>query len=478
MRIENLESYLKVLTDKLGSDADVVAKPIFAGKKKIGIVYLKSMIDEQLYISGILTPIRETKETEISISALKDEILKSADISEVQTEEEVIEKVFEDAVIILIEGEDKGLAVDIEQFPVRPPAEPPTSAVIMGPREGFVEHMKTNITLLRRKLQSPMFKIEEIKVGRKTNTRIAVCYMSDIADKDIVKKVKERLGKIDIDGVLDSHYLISFISDRPNSMFKQIGVSEKPDIVAAKLLEGRVAIMLDGSPIILTVPFMVIEDLQNSNDYYTNSHYVSFIRAIRALGIIVATVVPGVYIALRLYHYKIMPIQFIITISSSTQSLPYSPVIEIVFILVMFLILYEVSLRLPRYLGLATSIVGALILGDTGVKAGLISPPGVIIIAMSVISIYVVPDEASQLTLLRAIFIVLGAALGLLGVVAGMMFFINHMAIITSYGAPYLAPYAPKIKADMHDATKKIPVSMAYNRPEALRSKNKVKLKK
>ena len=477
MKIKNLESYLEVLKRKLGSEKDVVAKHVYAGGKKIGLVYLKSMIDEGIFVSGLLTPIRETKE-DISIQSLKDKILKVSDIADVQSETDIIEKVFEDNVIILIEGEEMGLSIDLESFPVRPPAEPPTSPVILGPREGFTEYIKTNITLLRRRLQTSVFKMEEMKIGERTNTRVAVCYLSEIADDKVVKKIKEKLMSIKIDGVVDSHYLISFLSQRPNSMFKQVGVSEKPDVVASKLLEGRVAVIMDGTPIVLTLPFMVIEDLQNSNDYYTNGYYASFIRAIRALGIIIATVVPGVYLAFRLYHYKIVPIHFIITVASATQQLPFSPVIEICFILIMFLVLYEVSLRLPRYLGLATSIVGALILGDTGVKAGLISPPGVVIIAMSIISIYVMPDEAAQLTLLRSIFIVLGATLGLLGIVAGMIFFINHMAMIDSYGSPYLAPYAPKIDNDLKDAIIRAPISEMYYRPEALNSKNKVRLRK
>jgi spore germination protein KA len=170
-------------------------------------------------------------------------------------------------------------------------------------------------------------------------------------------------------------------------MFKQVGNSEKPDIIAAKILEGRIAIIVNNSPIVLTLPFIFLEDLQNSNDYYSLSYYSSYIRIIRLLGIFIAVVVPGLYISLRLYHYNVMPINFLMTIGNSSETIPFTPFVEIMFILILFEILYEVSLRLHRYFGLATSIVGALILGDTGVKAGLISSPGVMMIALSVIAV-------------------------------------------------------------------------------------------
>ena len=293
-----------------------------------------------------------------------------------------------------------------------------------------------------------------------------------------MKAVSKKIESIDIDGVVDSHYILSFLQENGSSIFKQVGTAEKPDIVAGKMLEGRVAIMVDGSPIALTVPFVVLEDLQSPNDYYTNPVYVSIIRIIRVIGVLFACVVPGVFISLKLYHYKAIPLKYLITISNSTQGLPFTPFIEIIFILILFQILYEVSLRLPRYLGLATSIVGALILGDTGVKAGLISPPTVIIIAMSIISMYTVPDQAPQLTILRWIFLLLGGGLGILGVIVGMIYLTDVMNSLNMYGVPYLAPISPRVNDDLKDALIKSRLTEMENRPKSLNSKNKVRLKK
>ena len=278
-----------------------------------------------------------------------------------------------------------------------------------------------------------------------------VTYLKGVAKDNLVEKIIAKLGKIDADGILDSYYILSYLQERPHSIFKQIGNSEKPDIVTSKLLEGKVAIIVDNSPIVLTLPFAVIEDLHNSNDYYTNHHYSSMVRVIRLLGLLVAIIAPGFYLSLQIFHYNILPINFLITIANTTKGLPFTPFLEILFIFLLFQILYEVSLRLPSYLGLATSIVGALILGDTGVKAGLISPPGVIIIALSKIALYTIPEQSAQITIMQMIFIILGGSLGMLGVLGGIIYFVMYLNTLDSYDTPYLVPYSPRIKKDLKD---------------------------
>ena len=290
-------------------------------------------------------------------------------------------------------------------------------------------------------------------------------------------KVCQKIEKISIDGIIDSFYVLSFLQDRPNSLFKQIGNTEKPDVVSAKMLEGKVAIIVDNSPIVLTVPFVIFEELQNSNDYYTNHHYSSLVRVIRMLGMLIAIISPGLYLALELYHYNLLPLNFLITIADTAQGLPFTPFLEILFIFLLFQVLYEVSLRLPSYLGLATSIVGALILGDTGVKAGLISPPGVIIVALAKIALYTIPEQASQVSVLQVIFIILGGSLGLGGLVAGMVYFVDYLNTLDSFGTPYLAPYSPRVPEDLEDGVFKSPINDMKTRPKTFKNKNKVRSK-
>lgn len=473
--MEDLEQRIKKIKKKLKDNQDVISRFFDVANTKLALIFLKSMIDNKLFIEGIAAKLTEFSKAEITLEDLKAQIICIEEIEEIE-ENEVAESILLGKVCILLENNPVILAVDIEEYPTRVPAEPPTSAVIQGPREGFTESIKTNISMIRKRFPTNDLKIQDLKVGRYTKTKIKVVYLESIVDKKIVKEVVSKIKKIDIDGVVDSYNILEFLQYKPNSIFKQVGSAEKPDIVAGRMLEGRLAIIVDGSPTVLTIPFIFLEDVQNSNDYYTNHHYVSFIRIIRTLGILTATIAPGVFISLRLYHYKITPLKFLITIANSTQGLPFTPLIELLFILLLFHILYEVSLRLPRYLGLATSIVGALILGDTGVKAGLISPPGVIIIAMSVISVYTVPDQAPQLTILRIIFLLLGGTLGILGVVGGMIYFVNYMNSLNEYTAPYLAPFSPSLHKDFKDGLLKSDITKMYDRPKSFSQKNSKRL--
>lgn len=475
MLFSDVEAAVEKLKKELNSSSDVASRIIEKEETKIGLVFLKSMIDNALFVDGIYEPIVRTQDN-ISLESLTSNIIKTADVSEIE-ESEAADKVLMGNVVLFVSGEDKLLSIDIQKYPARTPSEPPTSAVIQGPREGFTEDVKTNVTLIRRRFYNKNLVLKDVFVGRYSNTRIVLAYIKGVASKDVVKEIEKKLGQIDIDGIIDSQYIIKFLEKNPQSLFKQVGSVEKPDIVAAKMLEGRVAIMVDGSPIVLTLPFIFMEEIQSSNDYYNSHIYASFIRIVRLLGIIIAVIVPGSYIALRVYHQNVIPIKFLITITNTTKGLPFTPFLEMLFISLLFQILYEVSLRLPSYLGLATSIVGALILGDTGVKAGLISPPGVIIVALAKIALYVIPEHAYQLTVMQYIFLFVGGSLGMIGIVGLFVYLIVYLASIDSYGAPYLAPYAPRVNSDLKDGIIMSPIQGMKKRPQSFRNYNKTRQK-
>lgn len=463
----NIEEKIQELKTALNESSDFAYRYFKKNGSEIGFVFLKSITDQNLLSSAIYYPLQTFEET-LNIDVLKNRILKCADIKEAK-EDEIIDEILNGKVIMLTNFSSTILAVDLLKFATRIPSEPPTSPVIQGPREGFVEDIQTNITLLRRRLKTKDLVLKTMKVGSQSQTKVVVTYLKSTARKEVVDEVIRRINNIQIDGIIDSYYILSFLENRPNSLFKQVGSAEKPDIIVSKMLEGKVAIMVDNSPIVLTVPFAIIEDLQNSNDYYTNYHYSTVIRIIRVIGLLLAILAPGVYLALQIYHYNIIPLNFLITIADTTLGLPFTPFLEIIFIFLLFQILYEVSLRLPSYLGLATSIVGALILGDTGVKAGLISPPGVIIVALSKIALYTVPEESSQITVLQLVFLVLGGSMGLVGIVAGMVYLMNYLNCIDSYGTPYLAPYSPRIPSDLKDAVAQVSLVNMKKLPKTYR---------
>lgn len=464
---------LQSIKKQLHNSVDLADRVIKVGEVDVGFVYLKSMTDNLIFSQSIFEPISNFQ-GELSVEELQ-QIIKSNDVSQI-SEEEILKNVLKGAVVILLSNSEKIVAVDIMKYNTRAPSEPPTSAVIMGPREGFTEDFQTNISLLRRCLHSEKLVFESVFVGITTKTQVVVSYLDGVADRKILKEIKKKLENIKIDGVVDSYYLVSLLSGRPNSILKQIGTSEKPDIVAAKMLEGRVALIVDNSPIVLTIPFVFLEDLQSSNDYYTNYVYSTLLRFIRVVAILLATLGPGTYIALQLFHYNVLPLKYLITIANSTQQVPFTPFIEILFIMLLFQILYEVSLRLPSYLGLATSVVGALILGDTGVKAGLISPPAVIVVAIAKIALYTVPEEAAQITLVQYVFLLIGASLGLLGLIGGMIYFLAYANSVENFGAPYLAPFSPFIKKDNKDGLFMVPVGSMKTRPHSFKNENEDRL--
>ena len=246
---------------QLNNNPDILVREIIVSNKKISMIFLKSTIDKMLLVQSIISPLIDYK-GEVTLDNLKNEVLKVIEIEKV-TKKDFVKNVIRNKVLLFVEGENDALCLDVEYFPTRQPAEPPTSPTIQGPREGFTESVKTTIALIRKQLPTKHLIIKNYFVGELTHTQITMFYLDNLADKKLIKKIEKKIKKINTDAILDSHYIINYLSDRPNSLFEQFGLTEKPDIVTAKILEGRVAIAVDGSPIVITIPFMIMEDLQN-----------------------------------------------------------------------------------------------------------------------------------------------------------------------------------------------------------------------
>ena len=292
-----------------------------------------------------------------------------------------------------------------------------------------------------------------------------------------MEKILKRLKEIDIDGIIDSYYIESFLEEGRIKFFKRVGSTEKPDILCSKLLEGRIAIFVDGSPIVLTLPFVLFEDLQSSQDYFTIPAMATFARIMRIFGLIFAVTAPGIYVALQSYNYRILPINFLISILSSIEGLSIPPLIEILVVLFLFEIITEASLQMPNSLAMALSIIGALALGNTAVDAGIISPPSIVVVATSSVALYVIPDEISENRLMRILFTLLGGIIGLYGVVTAFIIIVSYLTSIKSFGVPYFVPYAPDIKSDKKDAFIKQDVQSMKTRPKLFVNKNIVRQK-
>lgn len=464
---------LNEIKKRLHESSDFRSRSLQFFGTEIAICYFAPITDNILLYESILTPLvsftgdgREKGESMVDM--LRERVLANQDISEFFTLDEAIDKLLSGHTLILLDGADRILSCDIEKITVRAVAEPPTSVVMKGPREGFTESLKYNLALIRKRVRSDDFVVQTFELGELTKTQVSIVYFDSVVDKDVLKDVTKRLKKIKIDGVVDSHYLVSYLSRNPKSLFKQVGDVEKPDILVAKMLEGRLGILVDGSPIVLTLPFILLEELQNSDDYYNQPIRVSFVRVLRLVGVVLAVLLPGLYIALEKFHYKILPIEFLVTIMNTTQGIPFTPFIEILFVILLFEILYEANIRMPQYFGMATSIVGALILGETAVNAGLVSPPAVMIIALSGIAFYIIPGQAGQFSILRLISVVVGASLGLYGILLFCVFIVSYLSSFDSYKSAYLAPTAPYIAEDQKDSYMRATIDQMRRRPKSI----------
>lgn len=334
-----------------------------------------------------------------------------------------------------------------------------------------------NLGLVRKRLKSEKLKVEMIKCGKRSETAVAIIYIEGVCEKSLPEKVKKQIEANEIDLVPDSSYIAQFISKKPRSVFKRNGTSEKPDIFCAKVCEGRVGIIADGSPIALTVPYMIVEDMQSAEDYYALSYRSTIIRFLRLFGIIIGLFLPALYVSAQLFKIQLIPFQLLLKISSSISGLPLSPSVEMFITLFVLEILNEASIRMPKYVGLALSVVGALVLGDTAVKAGIISTPAIIIIALSALCLYTTPDLVETTTTLRWLYLIIAGSIGPFGIVVFTAFILCYLVTEQSYGVPLLAPFAPLVKNDLYDSMVKSNMYSLKNRPKSLKTADKVRLK-
>ena len=386
-----------------------------------------------------------------------------------------VKRVLAGFAVLAASSEKDYLAMPIQGWETRSITEPPTNSVLKGPREGFVEDLNINVSLVRRRLATPDLALKTITLGRKSQTKVVLIYLKSVASKKVISEIEGRLNSIDIDGITASYYVESLLRNNDSKLFRQIGTTEKPDIATGKILEGRVCILVDGTPIALTVPYVFLEDIQSSDDYYMHPARATFIRMLRFFGILIAIMLPGIYVALESFHYRLMPIDFLISILSSIQGISFPPLLEILFVLFLFEILNEASVRMPKYLGMALSIIGALVLGDTAVQAGVITSPSIMIVAISGITIYILPDQAPITGLLRLAFTLAGGFAGFYGILLGIIFLSGYLVSISNFGAPLMAPFAPSIKADKKDALIKTSLNQMITRPKSFPNNNRIR---
>lgn len=470
-----LEKNIKGIKDVLTSQDIIVFEFQSSAGKKFAAIYADGIADKQLLGELVVKPLREVgRDAKLEEVKL---LLASPEVKDCKKIKDGITEVSDGNAVLFVDGEKDFFVIGLKNPPGRSVAEPPTQVTLKGPREGFTEDIKVNLGLVRKRLKSEKLHIKMLKSGQRSDTAVALIYLDDVVKKGLPEEVEKRIADNEIDLIPDSSYIAQFISGSPKSLFKRNGTSEKPDIFCAKVCEGRVGIIVDGSPIALTVPYILTEDLQTAEDYYSVSYRSTILRILRVFSLMVGMFLPAMYISAQLFKIQLIPFQLLLKISSSISGLPLSPSVEMFFTLFVLEVLNEASIRMPKYVGLALSVVGALVLGDTAVKAGIISTPAIIIVAFSAICLYTTPDLVETTSTLRWIFLIISGSIGPFGIVLFAAFIICYLVTEQSYGAPLLAPFAPVVKSDLYDSMVKANMKNLKDRPRSYETRNKVRYK-
>ncbi|MGI5922101.1 MAG: spore germination protein [Syntrophomonadaceae bacterium] len=468
------------LQEMMAESSDLVIREITMGNEahtKIIVAFIDGLIDIGMVNTSILRPImlesrlmpadRSIKRQAVS-TILKEYLLPTADLKVVTDFKQTIQNILSGHAAIYINGEPVALTADLKGWQSRAVEDPETESVVRGPREGFTETLRTNTALLRRKIINPNLKFENITIGERTNTAVCIAYIKGLTDERIIETVRRRIKEIKIDAILESEYIEEFIEDAPFSIFSTIGNSEKPDIVAAKMLEGRVAIFCDGTPFVLTVPYLFIEGFQASEDYYSPAPLSSVTRFMRLVAYMITTTLPAVYLAFAVFTPGVIPFELLLTILASRVGIPYSIFTEALLMLLSFEILREAGVRIPKPVGPAVSIVGALVIGQSAVEAGLASTPMVIITALTAITSFITPPLTGTMLFLRVAFLIGANVIGFLGILFVFITLIIHLSTIRSFGVPYLSPLTPITLSDLKDTYIRVPWWAMLTRPRVL----------
>lgn len=452
LKQEALQGALQPNLDRLHQlfkDCSDVVGHQFAPNKEIRccMLFIDGLVQKDLIARDIIAPMLQTNVSS-DVRQLLEEITPMGDAKVITTMGDVVLQVLSGDAVLLVDGATEAISYGVRHWEARSVSEPSTETVIRGPHEGFVETLRFNTVLIRRKIRSPKLKMVHRTIGTLTQTSVVVSYIEGVATPGVVQEVLDRLERIEldsIDGILESGYIEELIEDSSFSPFPQAQYTERPDVVAANLLEGRVAILVDGTPFVLIVPAVFAQFMQASEDYYIRFMMSSAIRALRYVFLFVALLLPSLYVAIVTFHQEMLPTNLLLSVAASREGVPFPAFVEAMMMEITFEILRESGIRLPKTIGQAVSIVGALVIGESAVRAGLVSAPLVIVVSVTGISSFAIPryNAAIAIRMLRFPLIFLAGFLGLFGIVAGLCGILIHLCSLRSFGVPYLTPLAP-----------------------------------
>ncbi|WP_159885311.1 spore germination protein [Paenibacillus puerhi] len=458
---------LKLLETMLGQNPDILTRSFSIGSRpslRAGLVYSDGLADKQIiqqYILNALmlesaeaTVIPDPAQVPDTLTFVTERLLAVSELRQTTDLKEACKAVLSGDTVLLLDTAQVALIVGTRSWKDRSIAEPVTESVIRGPRDGFTETLLTNTALIRRRIKSPRLRIQMMSVGQVTQTDVALVYLEGVCDDQILQELRTRIQRIQIEGILESGVIEEFIQDEQFTPFPTVYNTERPDNIASGILTGRIAIIVDGTPFVLLVPCLFQDFYQSAEDYSQRADSASMIRLLRLLSFFIALIGPSAYIAITTFHQEMLPTELLISLASSREGIPFPAFVEALIMEIIFEILREASVRMPRIVGPTMSIVGALVLGQASIQAGLVSPAMVIVVAITAITNFVIPSYsmATSIRLLRFFFMGLSAVFGLFGILFGVIFLVQHLCSLRSLGTPYMAPYAPLSIAKLKDS--------------------------
>lgn len=474
-----LDKDIKLINNIFKKEATLRMKKINARAENTACAafYLDGMASTRLVNESVVKPLLLVNGIGASISqVLKEQVLFAGECKAVTSVADMLRAVLYGDTLLLISGSRDALVINTKGWRTRGISEPENERVLQGPREGFDEAALLNLAMVRRRLLTPDLCTEAVRIGRRTETYVFICYLGSLTDEKMLKELKRRLSLIDIDGILDSNYITEQIRDCPGSLFKTAGTTERPDVVAARLLEGRIAIITDGTPVAVTVPYLFSENFQSDEDYYLNYTVSSVGRILRYLCFFLAISIPAVFIAAAAYHRELLPTSLAISLMQLRGGVPFPALTECIMLIFIFEILKETGIRMAQSLGHALSIVGGLVVGQAAVEARIISAPVLIVVALSGIAGLTVPRLKGAVFYLRLILVVLSALFGLYGYITGIAAVIISILDLKSFGVSSTVSLSRLTAQSLKDSVVRAPWRRMIKRP--LFNINSVRMKR
>lgn len=440
----------------MSDTSDLIIKHAVLCGVNICVIFCEGMASTDTISTLVYNPIsifrdeKKLKPDEL-MQKLQNEILLAGEQKNAETYDELMKLIMSGFVAIMVDGVATCTTIGIQGYKSRGVEEPSTHANLRGSREGFIEVIRTNISMVRRRMKTPDLVFDMMTLGQTSNTDVCLCYLKGKASQELIDKTKEQLSGIPLNFILEGGYIQPFLDTNDDLLFSEVGVTERPDTLCAKLYEGRVGVIVDGTPFALFIPHLFIENFQTVDDYSERPAYATMIRWLRYFAYFITILLPGFYVALANFNPELIPNALLINLSASVQTTPYPLMAECLIIHIVYEIMREAGIRLPSNVGHAVSIVGGLVIGEIVVSAGLVGAPLVLIVAVSAITSFVVPDLYESIAILRFVFIFAGGMWGLFGLTIAGAAVLVKICSVSVKGVPYTAPVTPFTPAAMRD---------------------------